>query len=218
MKRAAPWALKGLLAFAVVVLLLNLREKDYYDGGSLTPPGGDGPALDNLLPSLLPPTVVHPCPTCGECTHPVEIEENRRTLTLRDEDGWYKLFWAGGETYYYDDLVFLAAGLLNRTARDPAGSWILRARLGPATHARAEPHPCGESLSGFLVKYDLFTSETPIPEEALSQGPLRVARVVQALARSYDRPHRPATLYFGWRLPDAEALVTLPAPCPCGRP
>src|SRR5262245_32851417 len=153
MKRALPWAVVGLLAFLVVVLLLNLREKDYYDGGSLTPPADDGASLDNVLSSLAPRTLVHVCPKCGECTHPVEIFENRRTLTLRDHDGWYKLFWAGDDTYYFEDPIFLAACLQNRTARDPAGEWRIAARVGPATHAKGEPHACGEILREFHVQY-----------------------------------------------------------------
>jgi len=216
MKRAVPWVLMGLMAFLIAVLLLNLREKDYYDGGSLTPPDGDGPSLDNLLPSLVPPKFVHVCPTCGECTHPIEIVENRRTLTLRDHDGWYKLFWAGDETYYFDDLVFLAACLENSTSRQPKGDWIIRTRVGAPTHSVGNPHECGQILQEFMVWYALVTTTGPVREGSAELSPcLNVPRYIQAFARPMRAKGLPPVFHFGWHLVDNNVSSRV---CPCGQP
>ncbi|HXG62649.1 MAG TPA: hypothetical protein VNO22_14865 [Planctomycetota bacterium] len=216
MRRALPWTAAVLLAAANVLLLFNVRERDAYDGGRLLPPeGAEGPENDSAFARLLPDRIVHPCPRCGECAHPLEIVENRRTLTLEDRDGWYRLFWAGSETYHYGDPVFLAAGLRNRTAGEPRGSWRLRARPGPPVRGPAPGHACGEIPSLVELRYALFTSETPIDEIYVSPAPhLRVARAIQALAYRYEVPHRPPVLYFGWRLAEDPRVET--ARCLCG--
>jgi hypothetical protein len=216
MRRAAPWAIAALLAAANALLVLNLLERDAYVGASPRPPEpGAGPESDAAFARLVPDRVVHPCPRCGECAHPVDVVENRRELTLEDRDGWYRLFWAAPEIYHYEDPVLLAAGLRQRTAGTPLGAWSVRARLGPPVRGPAPEHACGEIPAAFALEYALFTSESLIEETSASPHPhLRVPRVLQAFAYRYDVPHRPAVLYFGWRLASEPRLQT--ARCACG--
>lgn len=208
----------SLLLFAILVLWLNLGERDSYERGSLTPPPGDTvPPEEGLFRRIIPETVTHSCPVCGDCTHPVEILQNRRVFSLRDHDGWYKLFWAGDETYYWDDPVFFAASLRNATARDPRGAWTIRGRLGPPAHKDA-PTPSRAPAPGeFLLEYELVVSPSPIPEEPPSgEGTLLpIPRTLDHFSFYPDVPHQPYLLHFGWRL----AWSRIPAsPCPCGKP
>jgi hypothetical protein len=219
MKRSIPWVLIALMGFAVLCLALSTREIDFYDGGSLAPVEGD-PSLDPVFPRLLAQEYRHSCPTCGECVHPIEIVMNKRALTLRDYDGWYKLFWAADETYHFEDPVFLAANLLNRTARDPSGGWTIGATAGPASHAKAAPHDCGRIPTGIFLQYRLVTSPTPIRDEPIPHlSEVGAAERVQAFAREYDRPHLPPVLYFGWEEASRSDVSGFSwSPCPCGRP
>lgn len=219
MSRLRFAALAALLAFAIVVLLLNLGEKDYYEGGSLVPPRGDNvPGDDGTFRRLVPETIAHPCPSCGDCTHPVEILENRRVLTILDHDGWYKLFWAGDETYYYEDFALFAASLRNSTARDPRGAWTIRGRLGPPTHGASPAHSCTAVPGEFALEYTLAVSDSPLaPEPPFQTGtPLSVPTVIDWFPYYMDRPHLPAIRYFGWRLARPPSVPV--APCACGKP
>jgi hypothetical protein len=212
---AAPAA---LLLLAIVILMLNLREKDYYELGSLVPPRGDTvPGEDGTFRRIVPATIAHPCPTCGDCTHAVEILQNRRVFSIRDHDGWYKLFWAGDETYYYDDPPVFAASLRNSTARDPRGTWTIRGRLGPPTHGVSPPHACTPAPGEFALEYELVVSPSPLPAEPLFRTgtPLSIPQALDGFSFYPDRPHMPYLLYFGWRLARSKVPA---APCACGKP
>lgn len=119
MRRAAPYVVMAALAFTIVVLVLNLRERDEYLDGRLEPPPGpiNVEADDGAL-AWLPRTIEH-----DGCVHRAEFLENLRWLRLRDHDGWYRLFWAGDETYDYEDPAHFNAAMKNPTARDPSGEW-----------------------------------------------------------------------------------------------
>ena len=210
MSARAPWAVAALLAAGAVVLVLNLREKDYYDHGSLAPVDPSAAKDDPVLYRLVPETFVHACATCGDCAHKVEVVENRRELALRDHDGWYRLFWAGDETYHYEDLVYLAAGLQNRSARDPRGRWVVRVRLGPAAHAPAGPHACGAVPAEATLEYALVAGEAPlepVPLDALPGGYLAWPVLEQ------EMPADGRILHLGWRA-EAPRLSAVPCPCP----
>lgn len=209
MSPRAPWAVAALLLPAVVVLALNLLEKDYYDHGSLAPvdpaAGKDDPVLARLVPS----TFTHACPTCGDCTHPVEVVENRRELRLRDHDGWYKLFWAADEVYYYEDLVYLAAGLQNRSARDPEGAWMIRLQLGPAAHGAVAPHDCPSIPAETTLDYRLVHGPAPLEPAESGRFP-GVFAAWPVLAQEQIADGR--LLHLGWH---AHRVTITPAPCPC---
>jgi len=207
----------SLLLFTILVLLLNLRENDCYERGSLTPPHGDTVSgEDGIFRRIIPETIAHPCPACGDCAHAVEILQNRRVFSIRDHDGWYKLFWAGDETYYWDDAPVFAASLRNATARDPRGTWTIRGRLGPSAHGAVPPHSRTPATGEFLLEYELVVSPSPLTEEPLGTGtPHPIPRTLDGFSVYPDVPHLPDILYFGWRL----AWSRIPAvPCLCGKP
>jgi len=220
MRPAARFALLAApLVFAIVILMLNLGEKDYYERGSLAPPRGDTVAPDDKeFLRLLPETVAHPCPVCGDCTHPLVILQNRRELRIRDHDGWYKLFWAGDETYHYDDPAAFAASLRNSTARDPQGAWTIRARLGPPTHGACPPHTCTLVPGEFTLRYELVVSSSRIPPQPplRTDTPLVVLPAVDWFSFYADRPRMPYMLFFGWRLAGPPAIPAVH--CACGKP
>lgn len=215
MMRKAALVLLPVMALAIVILVLNLREADEYEFGVLTPPGpgNNVPADDFAFSRVLPETrFVHACAGCGECVHPFEIVENRREMSIRDHDGWYKLFWAEDEVYYYADPIHMLADWgRNRTAESPRGSWLIKLRAGPATHRSAPAHDCGQVPQEIVLRYDLVPSEDPIDETFHSgDGPLKI---VQSFSWFVTNPGRPLAL--GWRLVGDPAIHA--APCPCAR-
>jgi len=209
------WAFLPLGAL-ILLLVLNLGEIDHYEFGTETPlpPGNnvdeDDPGLARILPEM---KFVHACPGCGECVHHFEIVENRRVLQLHDHDGWYKLFWAGDDEYYYTDPVHLIADWgQNRTAEDPKGLWTIRVRSGPASHPQGASHECGRLPREISLTYALVFSDAPLDETYYSgDGPLRL---LQTFPWLYSNPGKPVSL--GWRLQGSPHVEV--APCDCSRP
>lgn len=214
MRKAALVALPPL-AFGIVVLLLNLREADEYEFGSLKPPGrasnvtADDFAIQRVFPDL---RFTHACAGCGECVHPFEIVENRRTLSMRDHDGWHKAFWAADEQYHYEDPVHLLADWgKNRTAELPQGSWSIRLRAGRSTHGNAPSHDCGRIPREISLAYELVAAENPLDESFHSgDGPLKI---LQTFTWIVTNPQKPMSL--SWRLLDAPRVEV--DACPCAR-
>ena len=214
MRKAALIALAPL-AFAIAVLVLNLREVDDYEFGSLTPPGrgvsiaADDFAFSRIFPDL---RIVHACSGCGECIHPFELVENRRVMSMVDHDGWYKLFWAADEVYYYSDPVHMLADWgRNRTAETPTGSWSLRLRAAAATHGGAPPHDCGQIPQEIALRYELVAGDSPLDETYHSgDGPLKIPKTFSWLVTDPGRP-----LSLSWRLVGDPVIDA--APCPCAK-
>src|SRR5947207_5907496 len=156
MKKAFPFLLV-VLGFAILLLILNLREIDDYEFGTETPPGpgSNVAADDNAFARVFPELkFIHACPGCGECVHPFEIVENRRVMSVPDHDGWYKIFWAADEEYYYSDPIHMLADWgKNRTAGTPRGRWTLRLRAGASTHRTAPAHDCGQLPREIALNY-----------------------------------------------------------------
>lgn len=199
-----------------VVLLLNLRETDRYEFGTPTPAarGNDVPADDFAIHRIFPDMrFTHACPGCGECVHPFEIVESRRQMEMRDHDGWYKLFWAADERYFYSDPIHMLADWgNNRSAELPSGSWTLRLRAGRATHRSAPAHDCGLIPRDIALTYDLVASEDPLDETFHSgDGPLKILRTFSWLVINPGQP-----MSLGWRLSGSPGIVA--APCPCANP
>lgn len=213
--KALLWALLPLGTLAVL-LLFNLNETDRYEfGTAATPAAGnsvdvDDPGFARLFPEM---RFVHACPGCGECVHRFEVLENRRILSLRDHDGWYKVFWARDETYYYDDPVQLTADWgANRTAEAPTGTWSIRVRSGPATHPAGQAHDCGLLPREIALTYALDFSDAPLDDTSWSgDGPLKVLQTFAWLT-SYSGK----SISLGWRLQGAPGIEV--APCGCSRP
>ena len=215
MRKAALAALAPL-AFAIVLLLLNLREADEYEFGTLKPPGrasnvgADDFAIQRVFPDL---RFTHVCGGCGECVHPFEIVESRRQLAMRDHDGWYKVFWAADEDYFYDDPIHMTADWgRNRTAEMPRGSWTIRLRAGRATHGTAPAHDCGRIPQEISLAYELVASENPLDESYHSgDGPLKILETFSWLVTTPEKP-----MALGWRLVGAPRVAA--DACPCAKP
>ncbi|HEX7898658.1 MAG TPA: hypothetical protein VF950_12915 [Planctomycetota bacterium] len=173
MVKRLPWILTGAMAVGALLLWLNLRERDQFEMGSLEPVDGAAEAAQDL--ERLPPlTVRH-----GDHEHALEVVEQRRTLTLRDRDGWYRLFWAGDEIYHYKELVHLAADLQNATAVDPTGTWRIRVKAAAA--------PCGTPPPVADLLYALRVSD------GATDG-------IPALSYRCLAAHLPTVLDFTWVL------------------
>jgi hypothetical protein len=163
-KRAAvvPWIASSLLAFAAVVLWLNLKEPDLYDHAL---PGEPAGPVNQETPKWLP--------------EGVELSENLLKVRVEDGDGWYRLFWAGSETYWFDDAAYFAGALVNRYSRMVEGRWTLKGTLG------GKP---------FALTYEL--RETAAPEGAVDVGPVTAPAGVHWCARKY----RTRLRSFAWVL------------------
>ncbi len=188
MARAA-WIATAGMAVVAVLLWLNLKEVDVYELGSPTPVDGTEEAKHDLR-LLIPLKTSHPAPGDGACEHALEVVEQQRTLTLRDRDGWYRVFWAADDVYYYKELVHLAADLREATAVDPRGTWTLR--------VRAAAGPCGASLGEASVTYTLLATPGDLPLGP--PGPLGLPATAPALAYQYAEERMPAILSFAWVL------------------
>jgi len=203
----------AILAFGIVLLILNPREADDYEFGTLTPPakgsnvGADDFAFQRIFPEF---KFTHACAGCGECVHPFEVVENRRILTMHDHDGWYKLFWAADEDYYYTDPIHMLADYdRNRTAETPTGTWTIRVRAGAATHRSAPAHECGQIPREMTVTYRLVSSADPLDETFHSgDGPMKFVRTFSWLTIN---PVKPTSL--GWEMVGSPVVDA--APCPC---
>ena len=203
----------ALMVAGIVLLVLNLRERDYYEFGTEMPFSkesnlhADDSAFQQIFPDL---RFVHACPSCGECVHPFVIVENHREMSIHDHDGWYKLFWARDEDYYYSDPIHMLADWGgNRTAETPQGTWRIRLRSGLATHRQAVAHECGSIPREISLSYALVASDEPLEESFHSgDGPMRL---LQSFSWVITNPGR--QLCLGWRLNSAPCIRAYPCPC-----
>jgi len=212
--KGLAWAALPLITL-VVLLVLNLGESDRYEFGTETPtpPGNNVDAEDAAFNRVFPDLkFVHACPGCGECVHRFEIVENRRVLSMRDHDGWYKVFWAADDIYYYSDPVHMIADWgQNRTAEAPAGTWSIRLRAGRPTHPTGSDHDCGRLPREIALDYVLEFSETPLDETYHSgDGPLKI---LQTFTWLVTNPGKPVSL--SWKLSGPPKVVV--EPCSCSR-
>lgn len=213
--KGLAWAALPLVTL-VVLLLFNLGESDRYEFGTETPtpPGNNVDADDSAFSRIFPDLkFIHACPGCGECVHRFDVIENRRVLTIRDHDGWYKVFWAADDTYYYVDPVHMIADWgANRTAEAPTGTWTIRLRTGPSTHTTGMPHDCGKLPREIALEYVLEFSEIPLDETWHSgDGPLKI---LQSFPWLVSNPGKPVSL--SWKLAGPPRVSV--EPCACSRP
>ena len=185
----AAWVATAFMAVVAVLLWLNLKEVDFYELGSLTPVDGAEEAQNDLR-IIVPLRTSHPTPGGGTCEHALEVVKQRRTLTLRDRDGWYRVFWAVDDVYYYKELVHLAADLRERDATDPRGTWTLM--------VQAAAGPCGTSPGEATVTYTLLVTADDLPLGP--PGPLGLPSTAPALAYQYAEERMPAIMSFAWVL------------------
>lgn len=195
------------LAAAIAILVLNHLEVDEYPDGLGSIP------VDRDLPSWLSTTLDHPCETCKACPHKFETAESRLAVTVTDRDGWYRLSWAGSESYAYDDAALVGAALRNRTAELKDGTWTIRGRYLPAE--RHETHSCTPAAGEVDLRYRLHRGMFPGPGDPAidPSGTLAVPR--RLLWFRYPFP--PDCLDdFWWELENPETFAgTKPLPCTC---
>ena len=204
--------LLGVMAATVVVLGLNLLEKDRYPSG-LDPRAEAGPGE---LPPWIPPVLLHPCVWCELCLHRFELAESRIAVTVADRDGWYRIFWAGTDTYVYDDPAVLGVALRNRTAEIAEGTWTLRGRYAPME--RAESHPCPAAAGAVDARYALRRGSYPgsgVPAADPSGTlllPRRFMWIQYPFLGAGDRD-------LWWELENPETFAgASKIPCSCGQP
>ena len=199
------------LAGVVVILFLNHWESDEY------PPGLDPSSSAELgdLPSWLSPDLVHPCETCKGCPHKFEATECRLVATVRDRDGWYRLFWAGTETYVYDDPALLGAALRNSTAEFVEGTWTIRGRYAPKD--TPSPHECSAAVGDVDLRYRLRRGSYPGPGDPALDPSGSLAIPLRLLWFRYPFP--PDRIDdFWWELENPGSFAGAKAiPCPCGK-
>ena len=228
-----PWFVFPLLTFGIIILVLNIQERDYYDHGiSVSVEEGADPPLSRVPTdgpyhqSLILDSIAHFCVTCGQCVHSVVLEESRRSLSIIDEDGWYRLFWSYDDTYSFEDPVYLAEAMRNPTARSPLGHLSLRYKVGPALDSGHPDHPCDEVVSDFTLYYILRTSDQPVDPKPVgpllqSEGELEGMRETSPLLsfRYDDHPDRPPVLHYYWqRVLDGVGGLSSLRSCACGKP
>ncbi len=197
MKLAAGGAV--LLLVILSLLLLNLSEKDYFPYAKTEPPAGP---INLPAPTWLPDTISHPCTLCGVCEHKLEVKESHCVLKLHDHDGWYRLFWAGDDTWYYGDPSYFAAALSDPGGAVVEGTWRIQGRyLSPA-----HDHACGRAsgIAGFDLLYRLAFTEV---EEGGEAFPERFPWF------AYQYKDRIA--HFSW---ERDSETPSDAPCSCSAP
>ncbi|HKS17519.1 MAG TPA: hypothetical protein VJU16_09425, partial [Planctomycetota bacterium] len=126
-------------------------------------PEGIDPAGDSIddAPKWLARELNHRCDTCKSCPHKFEAGGSRIRVTVRDRDGWHRLFWAGAETYTYDDPAFLAGALRNRTSELVDGRWRILATYVPVENH--PPHACTPVAKEIDLRYVLRRGPFPGP-------------------------------------------------------
>lgn len=175
MRRAAPFAVMGLLAGVIALLVLNLRERDHYvDAMTVPPPGPVNVEPTDGALDWLPLTTEH-----DGCVHTAEFTENHRWVRVRDHDGWYRLFWARDDVYYFVDPSTLNQSLNNPTARDPEGEWRIAFTYRP-------PAGCARKPQSVKMRYALAVTKGEGPR---SEPPRRIRWFVgkgTAVVRTLD--------------------------------
>ena len=204
-------AIFAAMAATAVILLLNYLEVDRYPKGLDSPPGPRNAEVPIWLPRLM----LHGCVYCETCPHRFVLSECRLSVTVTDHDGWYRLFWAGDDTYVYDDPAQVVAALQNTTAEVTDSIWTIRGRYVPVE--ATDPHPCPAAAGEVELRYRLRHGAFPgFGRPAVDpSGTLAVARAFYWVQRKSPND-RAGDLWWELENPDSFA-GTRKALCPCGR-
>lgn len=184
--------LLAALTAAALLLALNYFEPDTYENFVPAPSGPNVDKHDGLLWRVLPEAFLHSGPDGKPCRHPVELVESRRVMTLTDHDGWYRLFWAGDDEYFFDDPVFLVAAMNKRTSGAAQGQWTIRVRAASKT--------CGLKTEEASLNYVLEVGPEPAAAEPVDIAGLSVPRVLTWLVQRVDTANGPRLVTVAWRL------------------
>lgn len=151
------------LAFTALLLWLNFQEQDVYLYGHDAPPAGP---INQSPPGWLPEAE--------------ELTECLIVCRVEDEDGWYRLFWAGTDIYYFDDASYFGAALANPTARAWSGRWTFKGKY------KGRP---------FELTY-VLREEQALGDEVAVVGPIVVPAAAPWFTRDYVKGRRT----FSWVL------------------
>lgn len=227
MSSAARWlhepaAILPALAAAILLLILNLSEADIYVGGLPEPPK-EPPSADMGLPPGLSREVVCDC-ACEHCHHLARVESAATLYKVVDADGWYRLFWSGDDTYYFDDLSYFLNALENRTWKEASGVRILYIVYQRGCPEDEPQHACSSEIPVRVrLQYRLALGGMPSVPGGRLTDPRGMIELPAALPGDAIRPYygyfrgEPigAALSLGWAL-DAAPQVEY-GPCSCGR-
>jgi len=218
--KPAVWA--PSLAAVIGILALNLSETDFYFGGTTEKPT-DPPPLTMGLPPGISREVVCPC-ACEHCHHLARVESAATIYQIDDADGWYRLFWAGDDTYYFTDVSYFLTALENRTWRQATGWRVLVIAFERSCPEEEPRHECSkETLSRVTLTYRLVLGGPGAVPSMPMTDPKGLATLPAALPgeamRLYEGHFRgesqAAVLTLGWVL-DGPPRVEY-ASCACGR-
>jgi hypothetical protein len=227
MNSAARWlrnpaAILAPLAAIVFLLLLNLSEVDVYVGGTPEPPK-DPPSTDIALPLNLSREAVCEC-ACEHCHHLARVESAATVYKVVDADGWYRLFWAGDDTYYFDDVSYFLNALENRTWKEAAGRRVLHILYEKSCPEEEPRHACSTEIPvRVTLTYRLVLGGVPAVPAGRLTDPRGMIELPIAMPGEALRPYYGhfrgetvgALLALGWVLDTAPEVEY--GPCSCGR-
>lgn len=209
-----------ILSLVIVFLLLNLGETDTYLFGSEEPlePVAFSRGIEHLAPTR---EVVCKC-ACEHCHHIARVTSAVAVFRVVDSDGWYRLFWAGDDVYYFNDLSYFLTALENRTWREADG--ILSVTIDYEKNCPPwEPeHEC-ESRIPVRVRLEYHLAiegqQAPVPGTATGpEGRVRFPRWIPEALRRFEAVFRGKvyreTVSVGWVLDESSIQVEY-GPCRC---
>lgn len=214
-----PRGALALMAAAILLLALNLSEIDYYPGSLPVPPQETD--LGDALPTGLSLEAACPC-LCSHCHHRARIASSRMWFRVEDRDGWYRLFWAAPEVYYFSSPSFFFAALRNDTSGQVSGFWELQIDYDRECPHRYPAHDCSaRTLRSLSLKYRMALRFSPTPAGDLLSDPERRIRIPQrvlgpgseiAVPRNGTTEQR--SLSIEWQLAEPPRFEYAPCHCP----
>lgn len=227
MSSAVRWLRNPAVLFpapiaAILLLLLNVAEVDVYVGGMPEPPK-DPPTADMGLPLGLSRELVCEC-ACEHCRHQARVESAATIYKVIDADGWYRLFWCGDDTYYFDDVSYFLNALENRTWKEASGVRILYIVYERACSEDKPRHACSTGIPARVkLQYRLVLGGIPPVPGGRLTDPKGLIELPAAMAGDAIRPYyghfrgEPigSLLALGWVLDKAPEVEY--EPCSCGR-
>lgn len=220
---AVQGAAFAFLAALLALLWLNLQESDVYFEGT------DEPVRPASAGGWEPPAGLTPeyrcgCEACGAeggCVYAARVLDAASVYRVVDGDGWYRLFWAGDDTYYFADVSRFLSAMENRSWSRAEGvrrydiAYERRCSYSGGEHACADPVPVRVRLAYTLVL------GPPPAAEPIRDGPLEIPTWLPDAARSYETVYRDRVLSsvvtVGWVLAERDGVSIDRAPCRCPR-
>lgn len=133
-----------------------------------------------------------------------------------DQNGWYRLFWAGPRTYYFAEPSNFLTALENETCTAPEGTWTVTVSYDPRCQGTRPVLFCfSEVPRQVRLEYKLELTEAgseEIDSVSDSRGLLRIPKVVGGPGRTMVRSGR--TVFIQWVLAKPPEVTYAPCDCP----